>query len=346
MPASNPPPEEPAWVQEGQQAYQRLRHELAKVLVGQEEVVQQVLVALLARGHALLQGVPGLAKSLLVSRLAQVLGLHYRRLSCTADLVPADVTGSGCGEPGPTGAGHGRFAAGPIFANLVLVDQIDQAPPRVQATILEAIEERVLVVEGQEHPLPSPSFLVATHNPQEENEGQLRAAQLDHFLLSIPVEYPSAGEEWAMVQRSHTGAEPPLTTVLPPAELLRLQEAVNRVTLDAGTLGYAWTLVRATRPTAAEAPEFVDRWIAWGAGPRGLLALVHAAKARALLHGRPQVNRDDVQSLAVPALRHRIVANPAAEANALTNERLVRMILESLPADGDYPPPPEAREFA
>lgn len=339
MQAPNPLPEERGQLPEGLQAYQRLRHELAKVLIGQEEVLEQVLVALLARGHALLQGAPGLAKSLLVRRLAQALGLHYRRLSCTADLVPSDVMGSG--EAGP-----GTPAAGPIFANLVLIEEIDQAPPRVQATIFEAIEERALVVEGQVQPLPDPSFLVATHNPQEDNEGQLRPAQLDHFLLAIPVDYPSGGEEWAMVQRSHTGSEPPLDAVLCPAELLRLQEAVNRVAIDAGTLGYAWTLVRATRPTAPEAPEFVDRWIARGASPRGLLALVHAAKARALLHERAQVRRDDVQALAVPALRHRIVANPAAEANALTNERLVRMILEAVPIDGDYPPPPEAREFA
>lgn len=248
-------------------------------------------------------------------------------------MVPADVTGRGPVE-----------AAGPIFAHLVLVEQIDQAPPRVQSTLFEALQERAVVIEGHTYPLADPFFVAATHNPQEEAERPLRESQRDHFLLSVTVDYPSPAEEWALAETRPMLPGAPLRAVLTREEFPRLERGVNQVQVEPEVLGLAWTLVRATRPTAPEAPEFVDRWIVWGAGPRGLLALVHAAKARALLAGRSRVEREDLAALAVPALRHRIAVNPAAEAHALTPERLVRMIWESLPADGDYRPPPGVAE--
>jgi MoxR-like ATPase len=325
--------------------YQRLRQELAKVVVGQDEVVEQVMVAILARGHVLVEGVPGLAKSLLLASLAEAAGLHFKRIQFTADLAPADVIGAEVTEPDPaSGDRCRRFVPGPLFANLILADEVDQAPVRTQSTLLDAMQDRQVTVNGRVQQLPDPFFVLATHNLQEERELRLRQAQLDRFLLMTHIDYPSGSEEWEIARRAGSLSADRLQAQLSSEDIGRFQQAIGRVTMSERVLGYAWTLVRATRPTAPEAPDFVDRWITWGAGPRGLLALVSCAKARAVLHGRGSVAATDVETLALPALRHRIVANSAAEANALTNDRLLRMIMESIPPDGDYQPPPGVAE--
>lgn len=327
--------------QQYQRWYEQLRGEVSKVIVGQEEALQQVIVSILSRGHALAQGLPGLAKSLLVRSLADVVGLRFQRIQFTPDLMPADLTGTEAAPPDLESGGRGcQFASGPIFANFVLADDIEQAPPRTQAAVFAAMQERQISVNGRPHPLPDPFFVLATQHPLPDNDRKLRETQLDRFLLSIHIDYPSGAEEWEMARRATSPLQSGLAPQLSAEELGHFQDAVGRVAIGDRALGYAWTLVRATRPTAPEAPYFVDRWIVWGAGPRGLLALVICSKARALIHGRDYVTVEDIQALALPALRHRVVANPAAEANALTSDRLVRMIMESVPPEGEYPPPP------
>jgi MoxR-like ATPase len=323
------------------QWYQKLRGELSKVIVGQDEVLEQVIVAVLARGHVLLEGLPGLAKSLLVGSLAEVAQLSFKRIQFTPDVAPDDITGVESLETDlETGNRYYHFSGGLLFANLILADELDQASPRTQSVMFDAMRDRQVAVRGKVHPLPDPFFVLATRNPLNDSDRRLREAQLDRFLLFVNMDYPSGAEEWEMARRVTAPSVGRIAPQLSAEALRRFQDAVGVVAIDDRVLGYAWTLVRATRPTAPEAPDFVDRWIVCGAGPRGLLALVSCAKARALIHGRERVSMDDVSTLVVPALRHRIVANPAAEANALNGERLIRMIMESVPPEGDYRPPP------
>jgi MoxR-like ATPase len=334
-------PDDISAVQRCAQAYSRLRDELAKVIVGQSDVIEQVLIAMFSNGHALLEGVPGLAKTLLVSSLAQSLHLTFKRIQFTPDLMPSDVTGTEVIQEDPqTRQRAYRFLPGPIFANLLLADEINRTPPKTQAAMLEAMQERQVSAGGQMHALPAPFFVLATQNPlEQEGTYPLPEAQLDRFLLYIKVDYPSGPEEWDIARRVTTGQLGQIEAVLHGDDILSMQKLVARVPVSDQVLGYAWALVRATRPGTKEAPEFVNRWISWGAGPRGVLTLVTCAKARAMLHGRYHATVGDVQAVAKSALRHRIAGNYAAQAHGLSSEKLIDMLFEAVPADRKYEKP-------
>lgn len=315
--------------------YDRACAELGKVVVGQQRMIEQVLIALLARGHALVEGVPGLAKSLLLESLGAATGLTSRRVQLTSDLVPDDVTGTETlRQDASTGRPAYQFLPGPLFANLILADDINRTPPKTQAAVLQAMQDRHVTVGGNCHPLPNPFFLLATQNPLEhEGTFPLPPAQLDRFLLFIKVDYPSGEEEWELARRVTMGKQGALEPLMTGEDLIAYQNLVARVPVSDPVLGYAWALGRASRPQSQEAPEFVDRWVARGAGPRGVLALIMSAKARAFLHGRCRAQPADVQALALPVLRHRIAGNDAAQANALGSETLVEMLLEAVRPD-------------
>jgi len=327
-----------AWCEE---AYNQLRDEMAKVIVGQEEVLEHVLVTMLAGGHALLDGAPGLAKTLIVSSLAESLHLTFKRIQFTPDLMPSDITGAEIIQEDPeTHERAYRFLPGPVFANLLLADEINRTPPKTQAAMLEAMQERQVSAGGKQHDLPSPFFVLATQNPFEhEGAYPLPEAQLDRFLLHILVDYPSATEEWEIARRVTSGQQGKIEPRLQAKDILALQSLVVRTPVSDQVLGYAWALVRASRPGQPEAPEFVNQWVKWGAGPRGLLTLISCAKARAILYGRYHATVDDVLALAKPALRHRIAGNYAAQANHLTSDELIDKLLAATPPDKLYEQP-------
>jgi len=335
------PQDDVAAVQRCEQAYNRLRDELAQVIVGQENVIEQVLVAIFARGHALLEGVPGLAKTLLVSSLAQALDLSFKRIQFTPDLMPSDVTGTEIIQENlENGTREYKFLPGPIFTNLLLADEINRTPPKTQAAMLEAMQERQVSAGGTIHRLPDPFFVLATQNPlEQEGTYPLPEAQLDRFLLYIKVDYPNAAEEWEIARRVTTGQMGTITPVMSGTEIGELQQLVHRVPVSDQVLGYACALVRASRPSTEEAPDFINRWTSWGAGPRGVLTLVTCAKARAILYGRYHATVGDVQAVAKPALRHRIAGNYAAQAAGVDNETLIEMLMDEVRADRKYEKP-------
>ncbi|WP_254508648.1 AAA family ATPase [Anatilimnocola floriformis] len=330
-----------AAVQRCEKAYNRLRDELSKVIVGQSDVIEQVLVAMFARGHALLEGVPGLAKTLLISSLAKSLHLSFKRIQFTPDLMPSDITGTEVIQEDPeTHQRSYKFLAGPLFTNMLLADEINRTPPKTQAAMLEAMQERQVSAGGKIHGLPAPFFVLATQNPlEQEGTYPLPEAQLDRFLLHIKVDYPSPAEEWEVARRVTSGQMGDINAVLSGEEIIEFQKLVMRVPVSDQVLGYCWALVRATRPGTTEAPEFVNKWINWGAGPRGVLTLVTCAKARAILYGRYHATVQDVQAILKPAMRHRIAGNYAAQANGLNSEKLVDMLLQAIPADRKYEKP-------
>ncbi len=330
-----------AAVQRCEKAYNRIRDELSKVIVGQNDVIEQVLVTMFSRGHALLEGVPGLAKTLLISSLAQSLDLTFKRIQFTPDLMPSDVTGTEIiQEDRETRDRAYKFLQGPIFANMILADEINRTPPKTQAAMLEAMQERQVSAGGTMHTLPAPFFVLATQNPlEQEGTYPLPEAQLDRFLLYINVDYPSGSEEWDIARRVTTGQMGTIEACMSGDEIIQLQDLVTRVPVSDQVLGYAWALVRASRPGRPEAPDFVNQWINWGAGPRGVLTLVTCAKARAILYGRYHATVADVQAVVKPALRHRIAGNYAAQANSIDSERLIDMLMEAVPADKQYEKP-------
>jgi MoxR-like ATPase len=334
-------PDDVAAVQKCERAYNRLRDELSKVIVGQNEVIEQVLVAMFARGHALLEGVPGLAKTLLISSLAKSLHLSFKRIQFTPDLMPSDVTGTEVIQEDPeTHQRAYRFLPGPVFANMLLADEINRTPPKTQAAMLEAMQERQVSAGGKMHMLPAPFFVLATQNPlEQEGTYPLPEAQLDRFLLYIRVDYPSAAEEWEVARRVTTGMQGEIQAVLSGDEILEMQKLVTRVPVSDQVLGYAWALVRATRPGQKEAPEFVNKWVNWGAGPRGVLTLVTCAKARAVLYGRYHATIGDVQAVAPGALRHRIAPNYAAQAAGVDSDDLIAKLMALIPTDKKYAKP-------
>ncbi len=321
--------------------YSRVRDELSKVIVGQDEVIEQVLIAIFSRGHALLEGVPGLAKTLLVSSLARSLQLQFRRIQFTPDLMPSDVTGTEVIQENlESGGREYKFLAGPIFTNLILADEINRTPPKTQAAMLEAMQERQVSAGGKTHALPEPFFVLATQNPlEQEGTYPLPEAQLDRVLLYVKVGYPSGAEEWEIARRFTSGQLSEISPVISSEDILHVQRLVTRVPVSDQVLGYAWALVRATRPGTPEAPDFVNRWVSWGAGPRGVLTLVTCAKARALLYGRFHATTDDVKAVVKPSLRHRVAGNFAAEAAQVSSERLIELLLEAVPADRKYEKP-------
>jgi len=341
MSTTPPQGDDVAAVQRCEKAYNRVRDEIAKAIVGQEEVVEQTLIAIFARGHALLEGVPGLAKTLLVNSLAKALHLSFKRIQFTPDLMPSDVTGTEVIQENlQTGAREYKFLPGPLFANMILADEINRTPPKTQAAMLEAMQERQISAGGTVHTLPAPFFVLATQNPlEQEGTYPLPEAQLDRFLLYIKLDYPNGADEWEIARRVTTGQLGEISPVISGDDIIKIQKLVSRVPVSDQVLGYAWALVRASRPGAPEAPDFINRWVNWGAGPRGLLTLVSCAKARAILYGRYHATVADVQAVAKPALRHRIASNYAAQAAQVGSERVIELLMEAIPADRKYEKP-------
>ena len=313
----------------------RIKGELGKVIVGQEAVVDETLIAILTRSHALLVGVPGLAKTLLVSTLSQTLHLSFKRIQFTPDLMPSDITGTEIIYQDPaSNERQFRFLKGPIFANMILADEINRTPPKTQAAMLEAMQERKVTVGGADHILPDPFFVLATQNPiEQEGTYPLPEAQLDRFMFMIVVDYPNAEEE-RRIMKLATGvplAKPqPVMTV---EDILDLQQIVRRVPVAEHVYEYAERLVRVTRPKSPEALEFCKKWLTWGAGPRAGLNLILAAKARAMLNGQYHVSCDDVATVALPVFRHRIIPNFAAQSEGVTPDDITRKILDAVPKD-------------
>ena len=311
---------------------QNLLTELAKIIVGQEEVIEQILVAFSAGGHALLEGVPGLAKTLLISSLASSIDLSFNRIQFTPDLMPADVTGTEViREDKTTGNRELVFLPGPIFASVVLADEINRTPPKTQAALLEAMQERQVSAGGSVRPLPAPFFVLATQNPiEQEGTYPLPEAQLDRFLLKIAVRYPSEDEELEVIRRTTGSAKANLQAVMNGEQILALQTLVRDTPVAEGVIRYALALVRATRPVADGGMESMASLLRWGAGPRAGQALILAAKARATLNGRGHVAIDDVKAMAAPVLRHRIQTSYEADAQGLSREDIIGKLLEQV----------------
>ena len=317
------------------EAYEKMTEQLGRVIVGQKEVIEQVLVAIFCRGHALLVGVPGLAKTLLVSTLAEVLDLSFKRIQFTPDLMPSDITGTDVlEEDRTTGKRIFRFVHGPLFANMILADEINRTPPKTQAALLEGMQERMVTVGEKDYPLPDPFFVLATQNPiEQEGTYPLPEAQLDRFMFMIMVDYPDAAEELEVMKMIAGTYEAELQVALTGEDIIRLQQIVRRVPAAEHVFLYARDLARATRPVNDKAPDFIKELVHWGAGPRASIYLMLAAKARAILHGRYHATTEDVRIVALPVLRHRIIPTFNAEAAGITTDQIVdRLLAELVPA--------------
>jgi MoxR-like ATPase len=307
----------------------RLERELAKAIVGQQRVIREILIAFLAGGHCLLRGVPGLAKTLLIKTLAAAVDLRFNRIQFTPDLMPSDILGAEViEEDRATGKRDIRFIRGPIFANIILADEINRTPPKTQAALLEAMQEYQVTVTGIRYALDRPLFVLATQNPiEQEGTYPLPEAQLDRFMFNVVIEYPSADEERRILSMTTGTHEPTIQPVASGEEIERLHTIVRDVPAAANVVDRAARLVRATRPAGEEAPEFVRKWVRWGAGPRAGQALLLGAKARALLEGRTVADVEDVNAVALPVLRHRVLVNFQAEADGIDADEIVRRLL-------------------
>lgn len=313
-------------------AQKRLRAEIRKVIVGQDEVIDQLFISLFSRGHCLLVGVPGLAKTLLVSTLAKVLDLSFKRIQFTPDLMPSDITGTDVLQDDPdTGKRTFRFIKGPLFTNVLLADEINRTPPKTQAALLEAMQEKHVTVGLHSYSLPHPFFVLATQNPiEQEGTYPLPEAQLDRFMLQIQVKYPSAAEELMILKQTTRGKEHDLQNALTGEQVTTLQEVVQKIPVPEHVYVYARDLVRSTRPDEKEASSFIKQYLSWGAGPRAGQYLVMGAKAHAVIHGRFQVTTQDVKAIALPTLRHRIVTNFHADSDKIFIEDVVDHLLQSV----------------
>ena len=321
-----------ARIREIHEAYLKMKDQLGRVVVGQSAVIDEVLMAIFSRGHALLVGVPGLAKTLLVSTIARVLALAFKRIQFTPDLMPSDITGTDVlHEDRATGRREFHFVHGPVFANLLLADEINRTPPKTQAALLEAMQEHHVTVGDQTYPLPEPFFVLATQNPiEQEGTYPLPEAQLDRFMFNIVVDYPSRDEEARIIRQVTSLQEPPLEKCLDAAQVLALQQAIRRVPVADHVIDFANDLARATRPKAEGAPDFIREMVAWGAGPRAGIYLITAAKARAVLQGRYHATTADVAQVALPVLRHRVLTTFNAEAAGVTSDHIVKQLLEKM----------------
>jgi len=326
--------EDAAEVERFRDACARLLAELRRVIVGQEEVIEQVLIAMFCRGHCLLEGVPGLAKTLLVRTLAEGLSLTFRRIQFTPDLMPSDIIGTEIlREDRATGHRSFEFVHGPIFAHIVLADEINRTPPKTQAALLEAMQEHRVTAGGRDHVLPPPFMVLATQNPiEQEGTYPLPEAQLDRFMFHVRVDYPSFDEEVEVVRRTTTRCEATISKVLDAADIVRLQDLVYRIPVPDHVYRYAVTLARRTRPREPDAPPYVRDWVAWGAGPRASQYLVLGAKARSILRGRGYASVEDVRAVAPPVLRHRTLLNFNAEAEGVAADDVIRRLLAEVPA--------------
>ncbi|MGF1485057.1 MAG: AAA family ATPase [Opitutales bacterium] len=317
------------------EAYGAIRQELSKVIVGQQDVIDQVLMAIFTRTHALLMGVPGLAKTLLISSLAKTLHLGFKRIQFTPDLMPSDITGTEVMYQDPaTGERNTKFLKGPIFSNIVLADEINRTPPKTQAALLEAMQERQVTVGGEDYDLPKPFFVLATQNPlEQEGTYTLPEAQLDRFMFLIKVDYPTAEEEIQIMKMATNPTHEEPEAILDRDAILHLQATVRKVPVADHVFQYAEQIVRMTRAgnDANASDDWAKRYLSWGAGPRASISLITAAKARAMLSGNFYVSCDDVAAVALPVLRHRIVPNFQAQSEGITAEHLIDKILQTVP---------------
>ncbi|MBI3829864.1 MAG: MoxR family ATPase [Planctomycetes bacterium] len=328
---AQPSPDEVALAEKLVQARDRLKEEVHKIIVGQDEVIEQLLLAIFCRGHCLMVGVPGLAKTALVNTLGKALNLHFARIQFTPDLMPSDITGTDIIQEDPeSGRRKTEFLKGPIFTNLLLADEINRTPPKTQAALLEAMQERRVTVGAKTYELPAPFFVLATQNPiEQEGTYPLPEAQLDRFMFMVNVGYPTREDEINIMRRTTSAYHASMSSVFSAEELLGLQEIVRKVPLGDHVYGFAVDLVRATRVNEPGAAAEVKRWLDWGAGPRAAQYLILGAKARALLMGRFHATIDDIVALAKPVMRHRIVLNFAAESEGLTPDLIIERVLQS-----------------
>ncbi len=319
------------------EARNKIIDELGKIIVGQESVVNELMIGLFSRGHVMLEGVPGLAKTLMISTLARALDLSFSRIQFTPDLMPADVTGTEVMEEDrSTGHREFRFMEGPLFANVVLADEINRTPPKTQAALLEAMQERQVTVGRNRHQLADPFFVLATQNPiEQEGTYPLPEAQQDRFMFKVYVEYPNFDEEFEVARRTTGTQTADVDPVLGAEEILRLQELVRKVPVSDHVIRYTLSLVRQTRVGSEGVPDFVDDLVGWGAGPRAVQFLILGGKARALLEGRFHVQVEDIQALAKPVLRHRMVVNFAAESEGVTSDEVIDRIIAATPETED-----------
>jgi MoxR-like ATPase len=318
------------------QQFARSRHimlrELGKAIIGQEEVLNQIFAAVISRGHCLLVGVPGLAKTMMVSSLARIMELSFKRIQFTPDLMPSDITGTNVIDEPEAGRRAFRFIQGPVFAHIILADEINRTPPKTQAAMLQAMQEREVTVGQETHPLPDPFFVIATQNPlEQEGTYPLPEAQLDRFMFNIFVDYPSLGEEERILTETTTGQTPQLEVVFNARQIVNMQKLVATVPVSEYVVKYVAGLVRATRPGDPTAPEFVRQMVDWGAGPRAGQYLILGGKAFAAMDGRFTVSTEDVRRVAVPVLRHRIGCNFAASSEGVDSVEIVRRLIEATP---------------
>ncbi|MFQ5706215.1 MAG: AAA family ATPase [bacterium] len=312
------------------QARSRIEQEIGKIIVGQKNVIAELLISLLARGHCLLVGVPGLAKTLLISTLAKVLDLRFSRIQFTPDLMPSDITGTEIIEDDTsTGQKTFKFVRGPVFANIVLADEINRTPPKTQAALLQAMQEHEVTAAGTTYSLEEPFFVLATQNPiEQEGTYPLPEAQLDRFMFNLWVDYPSREEEAQIVKSTTSAYQAELEVVIDAEEIIHLQRLVRRVPVADHVVDYAVSLARNTRPNYDGSPDFIRDWISWGAGPRASQYLILGAKTRAILDGRPTPEIDDVKAVAKPVLRHRLVTNFNAEAEGIDTVEVINRLMQ------------------
>ena len=319
-------------LQEFSQHRQIMQDELQKVIVGQSEVIEQIFAAIFTRGHCLLVGVPGLAKTLMVSTLSQILDIRFKRIQFTPDLMPSDITGTNVLEEDEKGRRNFRFVEGPIFTNILLADEINRTPPKTQAALLQAMQEREVTVGQMTYPLPEPFFVIATQNPiEQEGTYPLPEAQLDRFMFNVKVDYPSAEEEERILATTTRSEKVEIQKVLSGKAITNLQSLVGKVAVSEYIIRYVSRLVRATRPKDDSAPEFVSELVDWGAGPRAGQFLIQGGKALAAMDGRFSVAVEDVQKIAIPVLRHRISTNFQAQAEGMSNEDLIERLIREIP---------------
>ncbi len=315
--------------------YEKMRLELAKVIIGQDDVIERMLICILARGHALLMGVPGLAKTTIVNSLAQVMSLQFNRVQFTPDLMPSDITGTDIlQETDQPGRRQFVFTKGPVFSNIVLADEINRTPPKTQSALLEAMQEHRVTVAGRYFSLPSPFFVLATQNPiEQEGTYALPEAQLDRFMFFIHVDYPNQAEERRIARETTGAAPPPLDKLINGEQVLYFQEVVQRVPVPDHIYDTAVDLVRRTRPRSDEATDWIKKWVTWGAGPRAVQYLIRGAKAHAVLQGSYLVRMEDLEAVAQPVLTHRILTNFQAQSEGITSMFIVDRLLEDMRAE-------------
>ena len=316
---------------------EQILSELSKVIVGQQDVVEQILISIFSRGHCLLEGVPGLAKTLMISTLADTLNLSFSRIQFTPDLMPADITGTEIIEENKsTGARERRFMEGPIFSNIILADEINRTPPKTQAALLEAMQERTVTVGRVRHSLSDPFFVLATQNPiEQEGTYPLPEAQQDRFMFKVFVDYPSFEDEFEVARRTTARTDYKVEPVLSGEDIIRLQETIRDVPVSDHVIRYALSLVRQTRIGGEGVPGFVSESVGWGAGPRAVQNLILGGKTRALLYGRTHVATEDIQAIAKPVMRHRLAINFAAQSDGITSDDVIQQLIDETPSKED-----------